>query len=33
MPERNPGFLSEKEYVDVLAYIHSLSRYAPGEVA
>lgn len=33
VPERNPGFLSEKEYVGVLAYIHSLSRYAPGEVA
>ena len=32
MPESNPGFMSEKEYVDVLAYILSLSRYAPGEV-
>ena len=31
MPESNPGFLSEKEYVDVLAYILSLSRYAAGE--
>ncbi len=31
MPESNPGFLSEKEYVDILAYILSLSRYAPGE--
>lgn len=30
MPESNPGFLSEKEYVDVLAYILSLSRYAAG---
>lgn len=30
MPESNPGFLSEKEYVDILAYILSLSRYAPG---
>jgi mono/diheme cytochrome c family protein len=32
MPESNPGFLSEKEYVDILAYILSLSRYAPGDV-
>ena len=31
MPENNPGFLSEKEYVDILAYILSLSRYAPGD--
>jgi mono/diheme cytochrome c family protein len=31
MPESNPGFLSEQEYVDILAYILSLSRYAPGE--
>ncbi len=31
MPESNPGFLTEKEYVDMLAYILSLSRYAPGE--
>lgn len=31
MPESNPGFLSEKEYVDILAYILSLSRYAPGD--
>jgi len=31
MPESNPGFLSEKEYVDILAYILSLSRYEPGE--
>lgn len=31
MPENNPGFLSQKEYVDMLAYILSLSRYAPGE--
>ena len=31
MPESNPGFLREKEYVDILAYILSLSRYAPGE--
>jgi mono/diheme cytochrome c family protein len=33
MPESNPGFLSEKEYVDILAYILSLSRYAPGDTA
>ena len=31
MPESNPGFLSEKEYVDILAYILSLSRYEPGD--
>lgn len=31
MPESNPGFLSEKEYVDILAYVLSLSRYAPGD--
>jgi mono/diheme cytochrome c family protein len=31
MPENNPGFLSEQEYVDILAYILSLSRYAPGD--
>ncbi|MDX1403325.1 MAG: cytochrome c [Woeseiaceae bacterium] len=31
MPESNPGFLTQKEYVDILAYILSLSRYAPGE--
>lgn len=31
MPESNPGFLSEKEYVDILAYILSLSRYATGD--
>jgi len=31
MPESNPGFLSEKENVDILAYILSLSRYEPGE--
>jgi hypothetical protein len=31
MPESNPGFLREKEYVDILAYILSLSRYAPGD--
>ena len=31
MPESNPGFMTQKEYVDILAYILSLSRYAPGE--
>ena len=31
MPESNPGFMSEKEYVDILAYILSLSRYAAGD--
>lgn len=31
MPESNPGFLTEKEYVDILAYILSLSRYTPGD--
>lgn len=31
MPESNPGFLSEQEYVDILAYILSLSRYKPGK--
>jgi cytochrome c len=31
MPESNPGFLTEKEYVDILAYALSLSRYAPGD--
>ena len=32
MPESNPGFLTEKEYVDILAYILSLSRYEPGDI-
>jgi len=31
MPESNPGFLNEQEYVDILAYILSQSRYKPGE--
>ncbi len=31
MPESNPGFLTEKGYVDILAYILSLSRYTPGD--
>lgn len=31
MPESNPGFLTEKEYVDILAYVLSLGRYATGD--
>ena len=31
MPESNPGFMTEKEYVDILAYILSLSRYSAGD--
>lgn len=31
MPENNPGFLSEKENADIMAYILSQSRYAPGD--
>lgn len=31
MPESNPGSLPEKDYVDILAYILSLSRYPSGE--
>jgi cytochrome c len=31
MPEGNPGVLTEKESVDILAYILSLGRYAPGD--
>lgn len=31
MPEGNPGVLTEKETVDILAYVLSLSRYAPGD--
>lgn len=31
MPEGNPGILTEKETVDILAYILSLSRYATGD--
>ncbi len=31
MPEGNPGILSEKESVDILAYVLSLGRYAPGD--
>lgn len=32
MPENNPGVLYDDEYVDILAYILSISRYASGEV-
>ena len=31
MPESNPGYLTEQEYVDILAYILSLNRYAAGD--
>ena len=31
MPQSNPGFLRDREYVDILAYILSLSRYPAGE--
>lgn len=31
MPESNPGSLPDKEYLDILAYILSLSRYPAGE--
>ena len=31
MPESNPGALPRKDYVDILAYILSLSRYPAGE--
>lgn len=31
MPETNPGALALDEYVDILAYILSLNRYAAGE--
>lgn len=31
MPESNPGSLPEKDYVDILAYILSLSRYPAGD--
>lgn len=33
MPESNPGSLPDDEYVDILAYILSLSRYPAGEDA
>lgn len=31
MPESNPASLREQEYVDILAYILSLSRYPEGD--
>lgn len=31
MPESNPGSLPDKEYLDILAYILSLSRYPAGD--
>ena len=31
MPESDPGSLHEKEYVDILAYIFSLSKFPAGE--
>ena len=31
MPESNPGALPLDQYADILAYILSLSRYAPGD--
>ena len=33
MPESNPGALPLQDYVDILAYILSLNRYAAGETA
>ncbi len=33
MPESNPGGLRDQEYVDILAYIFSLSKYPAGEEA
>ena len=30
MPESNPGSLPDKDYVDILAYILSISRYPSG---
>jgi mono/diheme cytochrome c family protein len=33
MPESNPGSLPLQDYVDILAYILSLNRYAPGDDA
>ena len=33
MPESNPGGLADQQYVDILAYIFSLSRYPIGEAA
>jgi mono/diheme cytochrome c family protein len=31
MPESNPGALPRKDYVEILAYILSLSRYPAGD--
>ena len=31
MPETNPGSLLTKEYIDIMAYMLSLNRYASGE--
>ncbi|MDZ7770788.1 MAG: hypothetical protein U5K38_17870 [Woeseiaceae bacterium] len=31
MPESNPGALTRQEYVEILAYILSLSRYPSGD--
>lgn len=31
MPESNPGSLPDKQYLDILAYILSLSRYPAGD--
>ena len=31
MPESNPGSLPDAEYIDILAYIISLSRYPAGD--
>ena len=33
MPESNPGSLPDDQYVDILAYILSLSRYPAGDDA
>ncbi len=30
MPESNPGSLTTKEYIDIMAYMLSLNRYASG---
>ena len=31
MPQSNPGALRDNEYIDILAYILSLSRYPAGD--
>ena len=33
MPESNPGSLTDDQYLDILAYILSLSRYPAGDAA